>query len=89
MILQQDKQLGEGEEEGEEQYTPVKYVPCNTMEKFCPLPRSQRKLRKAPRPLGACTAGKRLGSARGLAALLAPVLFSWPRPHLTVGQLTQ
>lgn len=48
----------------------MKYVPCNTMEKFCPLPRSQRKAAQAPRPLGARAAGKQPGSARALAALL-------------------
>lgn len=48
LTQQKDKQLGGGEEEGEEQSTPVKYVPCNTVEKLCPLPRSQH--RTAPSP---------------------------------------
>jgi len=49
LTQQQDKQLGGGEEEGEEQSTPVKYVPCNTVEKLCPLPRSQRCTAPSPR----------------------------------------
>lgn len=58
----------------------MKYVPCNTVEKLCPLPRPRRRLRRPPRPLGARAAGKQPGSARGLAALLAPVHFPGPGP---------
>lgn len=66
----------------------MKYVPCNTVEKLCPLPRPRRRLRRPPVLLALALLGS--SRARPGVWLLSLHQFIFLAPaHLTVGQLTQ